>query len=100
MAARPKNQVGTLPCLCCGERVPVKETESGTLNFSCPWCEFPGYAKVGTIANRRVRAAMTPLDTSPAPPAPADPPASDPAPAATPAPAPAPRKATPIFPFM
>lgn len=72
MAIRPKNQVGTIPCLCCGQVVPVKETESGTLNFACPWCDFPAYAKAGTEANRRVRKAMRPLAApvdSPPPPA-------------------------------
>lgn len=83
MAIRPKNQVGTMKCLCCGETVPVKETETGTLNFACTWCDFPAYAKAGTQANRLVRRAMTATpQPAPAPvAAPVVPPISQPAPA-------------------
>lgn len=61
MAIRPKTQVGTMPCLCCDHEVPVKAGDSGTLNFSCPWCDFPGYAKAGTEAHRIISKKMKPI---------------------------------------
>lgn len=72
MAIRPKTQVGTMNCLCCGHEVPVKAGDSGTLNFSCPWCDFPGYAKNGTEAHKIIKAKMKPIAAAVAtPPAPA-----------------------------
>lgn len=90
MAIRPKNQIGTMKCLCCGETVPVKEADSGTLNFSCGWCDFPAYAKAGTQANRLVRKAMKPIPTAAPDPSAANPggaPVAAPIPQSKPAPA-------------
>lgn len=70
MAIRPKTQVGTMPCLCCAQEVPVKSGENGTLNFSCSWCDFPGYAKAGTEAHRIVTKRMKPIGAPAAPEAP------------------------------
>lgn len=62
MAIRPKTQLGTMPCLCCSREVPVKAGLSGTLNFSCSWCDFPGYAKAGTEARDIIAKRMTPTE--------------------------------------
>jgi len=48
-------------CLVCSHEIPVKEGESGTLSFSCPWCDFPGYAKAGTQALALVKAKVKPI---------------------------------------
>jgi hypothetical protein len=76
MALRPKAQIGTMECLCCGEKIPVRKAENGTLNFSCNWCEFPGYAKAGTDAHSHIMSRVNLLDV-PAP-------APEPVPAAAP----------------
>lgn len=96
MALRPKSQIGTMACLCCGERIPVRRAENGTLNFSCSWCEFPGYAKAGTDAHGHI---MSRVELSEAPPGKALPEnesaiADKPAPQKT---APATRKTNSIF---
>lgn len=93
--AKPKTTIGTMPCLCCGESVPVKQSEGGTLNFSCSWCDFPGYAKAGTEA-RRLILLKTKLSAPETAPAPAVKPAA-PAPATKTATAAPVRKATTIF---
>jgi hypothetical protein len=74
MAIRPKAQIGTMPCVCCGEKIPVRRAENGTLNFTCSWCEFPGYAKAGTAAHGHVmrRVELLPV-IEPETPAPAKP---------------------------
>ena len=80
MAIRPKTQVGTIDCVCCGHEVPVKMAESGTLNLSCPWCDFPAYAKVNTeahkIISRRMRAITKPIPDELKPPPPKPEPAA------------------------
>jgi hypothetical protein len=72
---RPKKTViGTAECHSCGREIPVKKSETGTLDFSCQWCDLPMYAKAGTEAHanlmRRVtlRAQPDPDPTHPAPP--------------------------------
>lgn len=87
MATTLKTKIGHLPCLCCGERIPVKQAENGTLNLSCTECDFTGYAKVGTHAHRTMLGKISRLPESAAP-------APAPKPAAKPAPAPAPTMAT------
>jgi len=94
MAIRPKTQIGTINCSSCSELVPVKRTETGTLNFSCPWCDLPAYAKQGTKAHENIMLKMKPMAAAvaaavativtpaPAPAAPTPVPAK-PAPAAT-----------------
>ncbi|KAI3589313.1 hypothetical protein D9X30_4896 [Cupriavidus sp. U2] len=84
MAIRPKTQIGTIPCLCCGQTVPVKEAENGTINLSCQWCDFPAYAKKGTEAHRRILANVKRPEPVAAPVAA---PAANTVPAPTPAPA-------------
>lgn len=51
MASSPKINIGTMACLCCGEPMPVKQGESGTLDLSCKSCDFSAYAKPGTTAH-------------------------------------------------
>lgn len=83
-----KRQVGTIACICCRHDVPVKTATGNpaeTLSFSCPWCDFPGYAKAGTRAHEIVskvvrwdapvkgsqKPAQNPPQEPPAPPPPA-----------------------------
>lgn len=89
MAHVHRTLLGHMKCLCCGQAIPVKEAENGTLNAACSWCDFPAWAKKGTLAARIIRSRIIapPADQAPAPavpPAPTKPPA---APAAAAAPA-------------
>jgi hypothetical protein len=68
MAIRPKTQLGIIACLCCGHDVPAKAGENGTVSFSCPWCDFPAYAKAGTEAHRIITGKIKkPADPDPVP---------------------------------
>lgn len=64
-----RESLGAIPCLCCGQSVPVKKSAGGSLSVSCPWCDLSAYAKEGTQAHRRIVAALPKA------------PAADPAPA-------------------
>lgn len=61
-------RLGSMACLCCGEEIPVKESATGTINASCPWCDFPAYAKAGTqahsIISKRLKPAAEPVPAS------------------------------------
>jgi hypothetical protein len=87
MATNPKTTRGTMKCLCCGQTIPVKASDNGTLSFPCTWCDFPAYAKSGTEAHRIVTKLITPAASSEPPPAPGPElePESQPAPPAAPA---------------
>jgi hypothetical protein len=96
MATTLKTKIGHLPCLCCGERVPVKQADNGTINLSCSDCDFTGYVKAGTHAHRVILGKISRLpETAQPSPAqkPADKPAA-PAPAATMAAAPVSKRNT------
>lgn len=99
MATTPKRQIGTMACLCCGHKIPVKAAENGTINAACPWCDFPAYAKAGTEAHRIITGKLDGQQITAPTPAPAAKPAPTPAPAAKPepTPAPAPRRVSTIF---
>lgn len=71
-----KRQIGTGPCLACGETIPYKEADSGALSVCCPWCDFSGYGRQGTQARSIIAAKMKPNTSSPQ--------QCDPAPAAVP----------------
>lgn len=49
---------GSMQCICCKQDMPVKESESGTLSISCPWCDLSAYAKPGTEAHRVISAHL------------------------------------------
>ena len=66
-------QIGTLSCFSCGEKVPVKQNERGTLSFPCPWCDFPGYAKAGSKAVELALKKMKAIETAPVLPDPVSP---------------------------
>jgi len=53
-----RESVGAIPCLCCGQSVPVKKSAGGAVSVSCPWCDLSAYAKEGTQAHRRIMAVM------------------------------------------
>ncbi|WP_042301741.1 hypothetical protein [Paraburkholderia kururiensis] len=60
MKLRPKKTViGTATCHCCGREIPVKRSETGTLDMSCQWCDLPMYAKAGTEAHKRLMERVT-----------------------------------------
>lgn len=61
MATTPKETIGTMPCMCCGREIPVKQGPNGTINAACNWCDFPAWAKKGTEAARIIGARMTPV---------------------------------------
>lgn len=97
MATKPKSMVGTMRCMCCGEQIPVKTAENGTINAACPWCDFPAWAKAGTRAHHIIMGKVKPSETAPAPkPAPVPAPAAKTAAAPPPA-APAERRRNSIF---
>jgi len=59
MKTRPKKRIiGTAVCQCCEREIPVKQSETGTLDMSCQWCELPLYAKAGTEAHKRLMARV------------------------------------------
>lgn len=51
--------VGTAKCLACSETIPVKVNANGAQNWSCPWCDFSGYAKKGTQAQTKLAPRLT-----------------------------------------
>ncbi|RQQ20797.1 hypothetical protein DF107_05795 [Burkholderia stagnalis] len=66
MRVKPKKQViGTAACHCCGRDIPVKRSETGTLDFSCQWCDLPMYAKAGTEAHKRLMERVTLFEAGP-----------------------------------
>jgi hypothetical protein len=80
MKTRPKKTIiGTAECSCCGREIPARQSETGTLNLSCQWCDLPLYAKPGTEAHRvlmaRVKRSAEPVPDATHPHQPAPPPA-------------------------
>ncbi|HDR9314041.1 TPA: hypothetical protein QDB16_000480 [Burkholderia vietnamiensis] len=68
MRVKPKKQViGTATCHCCNREIPVKRSETGTIDFSCQWCDLPMYAKDGTEAHKRLMERVTLFDAGPVP---------------------------------
>ncbi|WP_286798546.1 hypothetical protein [Pandoraea sp. 64-18] len=59
MKVRQKSLIGTAECLCCGKEIPARESDNGTLNLSCHWCDFPAYARKGTEAHKRLMGRVT-----------------------------------------
>jgi hypothetical protein len=53
-----KTIIGTTTCLCCGEKIPAKLSETGTLDVSCGWCDLPTYAKAGTASHKALMARV------------------------------------------
>lgn len=59
MKTRPKKtMIGTADCSCCGREIPVRQSETGTLDMSCHWCDLPLYAKKDTEAHTRLMARV------------------------------------------
>lgn len=52
MATKRKKCIGTVACLVCGCEIPARENDQGTLDLGCGYCDFVGYAKVGTEAHQ------------------------------------------------
>jgi hypothetical protein len=47
-----KSAEGKGRCACCGELITWRRNEAGTLSYFCQDCDFQGYAKAGTLANK------------------------------------------------
>ncbi len=79
-----RESLGAMPCLCCGQSIPVKKSPGGAISACCSWCDLSAYAKEGTEAYRRIMRKLPQPDTEPARPAaapiPSPPPAAKPAP--------------------
>lgn len=88
MAAAPKENLGKMPCPCCGEPVALKRSATQKLSFVCDDadCEQSGYANPNTGAARKWLSLVTKRATG-----------SDPLPLVN-APAPKPIKTTPEAP--
>lgn len=63
---------GAMQCIGCGERIPVREGDNGTIHAPCAWCGLPTYAKRGTRAARML-ASKTEWEAEGGEPAPAKP---------------------------
>lgn len=74
MRNRPKTKAGLGECYACGREVVWRKTEGGALSCFCQHCDFQGYAKDKTEAERLILRQL----------------GAEPAPAAAPQPAPAP----------
>jgi hypothetical protein len=99
-----KLKLGRIPCEGCGHPVVLKENEAHTLSVACDECDVSSFAKAGTGAAKRWRAAL-PAQAKPAPEnAPEGPPKPPTAPAASKVPKapvlPAPKKAAGPFDFL
>jgi len=55
MAAKPKQNLGKMPCPDCRQPVAVMKADSGTLSYKCQEadCEATGFAQAHTAAARR-----------------------------------------------
>jgi hypothetical protein len=99
--AAVKTKLGRIPCDCCGHLLVLKENEAKTLTIQCDECDVSAFAKPGTLAARKWRAAL-PVAAVPVVPvaqAPKSvPKAALPAPVEE-APAPVPKKAAPFDPL-
>lgn len=89
MAAAPKENLGKIPCPCCGDPVALKKSATGKLSYQCQDadCESTGFADVSSGAARKWLAALSPAtkqepkpEPIKTPPAPAKPPAPVPVP--------------------
>lgn len=102
MVAKAKENLGKMPCPCCGEPVALKKADTGTLSFKCEDadCEQTGFAQAHTGAARKwlakvVRRAAAPEPDSAPKPAPARQAPASAAKPPDPAPIPAPPPKTP-----
>lgn len=85
MRSRPKTKAGQGACYACGREVVWRKTEGGALSCFCQHCDFQGYAKDGTEAERAILKQIGAAPAAPeAKPAPAEP-EKKPKPAAKPA---------------
>lgn len=73
MVTAKKENLGKMPCPCCGEPVAVKKAMTGTLSYQCQDadCETSGYAGAHTAAARKwlgkIGPRAAPISTAPEP---------------------------------
>ncbi|MBD5803852.1 hypothetical protein AZOA_32930 [Azoarcus sp. Aa7] len=77
-----RKRLGKHPCPECGTEAWVKESESGSLSFTCPDCDYGVLLRKGTPAADKMRARFAAPPEAKPEPAPAKP---EPKPAAKPA---------------
>jgi ssDNA-binding Zn-finger/Zn-ribbon topoisomerase 1 len=67
MAAAPKENMGKMPCPCCGDPVALKKSATGKLSYQCQdaECESTGFADQHSGAARKWLAALTPAKQEP-----------------------------------
>ena len=98
MAAAPKENLGKIPCPCCGDPVALRKSATGKLSYACQDadCESTGFADQSSGAARKWLAALTAAPaviTKPIAAPPVAPQPVGPAPVVEPAPKKAPRPA-------
>lgn len=74
--------IGTAPCRACTREIAIKESDTGTINASCPHCDVTLYAKKNTEGARIILATVKRHKAE-------DPPAAAATATSSPAPAPA-----------
>lgn len=58
MASKTYAVIGKHRCHVCGEEIPTRQSENGTLNLSCWLCGVTAHAKPGTDAHRSTLARV------------------------------------------
>lgn len=60
MAAAPKENLGKIPCPCCGDPVALKKSATGKLSYACQdaGCESTGFADQSSGAARKWLASL------------------------------------------
>jgi ssDNA-binding Zn-finger/Zn-ribbon topoisomerase 1 len=63
--AKPKKNLGKMPCPGCGDAVAVMQSETGMLSYKCQnaECETSGFAPAHTGAAKKWRAALPKNET-------------------------------------
>lgn len=64
-----RKRLGKVACPDCGTDAWVKESESGSLSFTCPDCDYGVLLRKGTPAADKMRARFAAPDTPPEAPA-------------------------------
>lgn len=77
-----RESVGKGRCSQCGDVIVWRRNPAGTLSYFCQECDFQGYAKAGTKANRLALEEVAKFQGPAATPAPSNVQAAAPAPAA------------------
>jgi len=55
LVTKASKYLGKIECICCGEEIPVKENDRGTLNVSCFLCGITSHSKLEQTSNEMIR---------------------------------------------